>query len=77
MYPDDTDWPHIATTVLANIQRLQAIVSDLLTLTRLDVEVPLNRDHTDLAEFVGTELDGRIFTVGLVRNPTTRRVHQL
>ena len=59
MYPDDTDWPQTATAVLADIERLQAIVTDLLTLARLDACAPLTREPTDLGRLVGAELDRR------------------
>jgi signal transduction histidine kinase len=59
MYPDDTDWPRTATTVLADIERLQAIVTDLLTLARLDARAPLTREATDLGRLVSAELDRR------------------
>jgi signal transduction histidine kinase len=59
MYPDDTDWPRTATAVLAGIERLQAIVTDLLTLARLDARAPLTREPTDLGQLVGAELDRR------------------
>jgi len=49
MYPDDTDWPQTTTAVLAGVERLQAIVTDLLTLDRLDADAPLTRELTDLA----------------------------
>jgi hypothetical protein len=59
MYPDDTDWPQTAKAVLAAIDRLQAIVTDLLTLDRLDANAPLTRKPTDLAQLVNAELDRR------------------
>ena len=68
MYPDDTNWPRTAESVLAGIQRLQAIVTDLLTLARLDAGVPLTREPTDLGELVGAELDRRTSRVRIVRD---------
>jgi signal transduction histidine kinase len=66
MYPDDTNWPQTATTVLANMERLQAIVTDLLILARLDAYTSLTCTPTDLAQLVGAELDRRNFTVDLI-----------
>ncbi|MCW2913047.1 MAG: Signal transduction histidine kinaselike protein [Actinomycetia bacterium] len=66
MYPDDTDWPRTATAVLAATERLQAIVTDLLTLARLDGS-PVCMEATDLAELVGVELDRRPCRVEVIR----------
>jgi signal transduction histidine kinase len=68
MYPDDTDWPRAATAVLADIERLQAIVTDLLTLARLDARAPLTREATDLGRLVGAELDRRICRVEIIKD---------
>ncbi|MBC6463400.1 sensor histidine kinase, partial [Actinomadura sp. HBU206391] len=68
MYPADTDWPRTATEVLAGIDRLQAIVTDLLTLARLDARAPLTRTPTDLAQLIGTELDRRAYRVKIVKD---------
>jgi signal transduction histidine kinase len=66
MYPDDTDWPRTATAVLAGTERLQAIVTDLLTLARLDGS-PMCLEPTDLGELVGVELDRRPHRVEVMR----------
>jgi signal transduction histidine kinase len=68
MYPDDTDWPQTMTAVLAGIERLQAIVTDLLTLARLDARAPLTREPTDLARLVSAELDRRTSRVQIVKD---------
>jgi signal transduction histidine kinase len=68
MYPDDTDWPLMAKAVLGDIERLQAIVTDLLTLARLDARAPVTRELTDLAQLVGAELDHRTFRVEIVKD---------
>jgi signal transduction histidine kinase len=68
MYPDDTDWPRTANAVLSGVERLQAIVTDLLALARLDAGVPFTRDSTDLAQLVGAELDRRTFKAKVIRN---------
>ncbi|MGI8329204.1 sensor histidine kinase [Actinomadura scrupuli] len=66
MYPDDTDWPRTATTVLTGMDRLQAIVTDLLTLARLDAGAPLTREPTDLGQLVGGELEHHDYRVPIV-----------
>jgi signal transduction histidine kinase len=68
MYPDDTNWPRTAETVLAEIERLQAIVTDLLTLARLDAGAPLAREPTDLGQLVGAELDLRTSRMQIVKD---------
>jgi signal transduction histidine kinase len=68
MYPDDTDWPRTATAVLIGTDRLQALVTDLLTLARLDAGAPLTLERTDLAELAGIELDRRPHRVKVIRN---------
>jgi Signal transduction histidine kinase len=68
MYPDDTDWPRTATAMLTGTERLLAIVTDLLTLARLDAGVPVCLQATDLAELVGVELDRRPHRVEIIRN---------
>ncbi|GIH23339.1 two-component sensor histidine kinase [Acrocarpospora phusangensis] len=68
MYPQDTDWPKMATSVLAGVDRLQAIVTDLLTLARLDARAPLSRNPTDLSMLVAAEVDRRTYRVELVKN---------
>ncbi|MCW2889572.1 MAG: Signal transduction histidine kinaselike protein [Streptosporangiaceae bacterium] len=68
MHPDDTDWPRTATAVLAGIERLQAIVTDLLTLARLDARAPLTRNSTDLGRLVSAELDRRTYRMEIVKD---------
>jgi signal transduction histidine kinase len=66
-YPQYTDWPKIAKEVLGGVERLQAIVVDLLILARLDAHAPLARDPIDLGQLACAELDrrtGRIEIVG-------------
>jgi signal transduction histidine kinase len=67
MYPNDTDWPRMTQAVLCGVERLQALVTDLLAIARLDAGAPLVRDPTDLAQFVGGELDRRPCAVKVVR----------
>ncbi|WP_214109174.1 sensor histidine kinase [Acrocarpospora catenulata] len=67
MFPEETDWPTTATAVLAGVDRLQAIVTDLLALARLDAGAPLSREPTDLGRLAGAELDQRAYRAMIVR----------
>ncbi|GLX97314.1 HAMP domain-containing sensor histidine kinase [Herbidospora sp. NBRC 101105] len=66
-YPDDADWPTVATTVLTGVDRLHAIVTDLLALARLDAGAPLSGEPTDLGRLAGDELDQRPHRTKIVR----------
>jgi signal transduction histidine kinase len=68
MYPQDTDWPKMSAAVLAGVDRLQAIVTDLLTLARLDARAPLTRNPADLGRLVGAELDRRTYRMEIVKD---------
>jgi signal transduction histidine kinase len=68
MYPDDTDWPQTATAMLTEVDRMQALVENLLTLTRLDAGTFLRREPTDLTRLLRTELDRRSYRVKVVKN---------
>ncbi|MGI8335867.1 sensor histidine kinase [Actinomadura scrupuli] len=59
MSPEDTEWPRTAGSMMAGVERLQALVSDLLVVAQLDAGVPLAREVTDLSALVATELDQR------------------
>ncbi len=67
LYPDDTDWPETGRTVLANLGRLQAIVTDLLALARLEASASQAAEPVDLAELVREEL---------ARRPRSKRVRR-
>ncbi|MEU9022116.1 HAMP domain-containing sensor histidine kinase [Actinomadura sp. NPDC048394] len=56
LYADDTDWPRTARTVLQTLDRLQAIVTDLLQLARLDAGAWQDTETIDLAALVTIEL---------------------
>ncbi|MGC5011961.1 sensor histidine kinase [Streptosporangium sp. DT93] len=58
-YPDDVDWKAKAHAMLRSLDRLQAIVSDLLTLAKLDSGVPAHYERIDLGVLAGEELDRR------------------
>lgn len=54
--PDEADWLETAHGALESVDRLQAIVTDLLTLARLDAGVPRDVDTIDLPGLVSAEL---------------------
>lgn len=56
LYPDQADWPRTAQNVLVSLDRLQAIVADLLALARLDAAAHAGDEEVDLALLVSTEL---------------------
>ncbi|WP_106259216.1 sensor histidine kinase [Actinomadura rubrobrunea] len=56
---DDVDWPEVAAGVLAAVDRQQAIVTDLLTLSRLDTGQPVLMQRTDLSSLVSTEVQAQ------------------
>ncbi|MGI8331225.1 sensor histidine kinase [Actinomadura scrupuli] len=56
LHPDDTDWQEVARAVLAGVDRLQTLVTDLMVLTRLDAGAPLTRQPADLARLVAAEV---------------------
>jgi signal transduction histidine kinase len=55
LYPHDTDWPATGRALMDSLDRLQAIVTDLLTLARLDAGAPARHQPVDLAELVNAE----------------------
>ncbi|WP_395104677.1 sensor histidine kinase [Actinomadura sp. SCN-SB] len=60
LFPEESDWPQVGRSVLENLERLQAIVTDLLELARLDAESPDKAGEViDLAELVGSDLEDR------------------
>ncbi|WP_336213334.1 sensor histidine kinase [Nonomuraea sp. LPB2021202275-12-8] len=59
LYPRDTEWPRTGQAVLDSLDRLQAIVTDLLTLAKLDASAPQAAEPVDLAELVEEELARR------------------
>ncbi|MEV0583599.1 HAMP domain-containing sensor histidine kinase [Nonomuraea sp. NPDC050310] len=60
MHPTDTDWPRTGASVLESIDRLQAIVTDLLILAKLDAGAPGQDERLDLGDLVCAELDRRV-----------------
>ncbi|MCT9932271.1 HAMP domain-containing histidine kinase [Planotetraspora sp. A-T 1434] len=55
----DTDVAAVARSLLPSLDRLQDIVTDLLTLSRLEAGASLRREPVDLAELVTSELGRR------------------
>ncbi|MGW0803495.1 sensor histidine kinase [Nonomuraea sp. NPDC002799] len=55
LHPEDTDWRETGGEVLASLDRLQAIVTDLLTLTKLDAGAQGDREPVDLGELAAGE----------------------
>ncbi|TDB88886.1 HAMP domain-containing histidine kinase [Actinomadura sp. KC216] len=53
--PDDEDWPAVARAALADADRLQSIVTDLLILAKLGAGVHVARERIDLGELVRAE----------------------
>jgi signal transduction histidine kinase len=57
--PEEADWAGTSAAILASLDRLQAIVSDLLTIARLESGAPARNEPVDLAELVSAELERR------------------
>lgn len=55
LHPAEADWTEIGKALLSSLDRLQAIVTDLLTLTKLDAGAPTAREPLDLADLVAGE----------------------
>ncbi|MEQ4725438.1 ATP-binding protein [Nonomuraea sp. B19D2] len=56
LHPEDTDWRETGNEVLSSLNRLQAIVTNLLTLTKLDAGAPDRREPVDLGELAAAEI---------------------
>ncbi|MGW2312584.1 sensor histidine kinase [Actinomadura luteofluorescens] len=65
LFPDDVDWPRTARSVLQSLERLQAIVTDLLQLARLDAAAWQEVETIDLAALV---------TIEVARSDRTKRI---
>ena len=59
LHPDETDWTKIADALIMSLDRLQAIVNDLLVIARLDSGEKTGRDYINLAELVRKEVGRR------------------
>ncbi|MFC7108727.1 sensor histidine kinase [Nonomuraea rubra] len=53
--PEETSVPTVGNTVLRSVDRLEAIVGDLLTIARQDHDRQVEREPIDLSELVTTE----------------------
>ncbi|NNH68284.1 HAMP domain-containing histidine kinase [Nocardia uniformis] len=58
-YPDRAEWPTVATGALEDLDRLEALISDLLTLARLDTAPDLPLTPLDLGTLVHDVIDRR------------------
>ncbi|WP_089317048.1 sensor histidine kinase [Actinomadura mexicana] len=65
LFPDDVDWPRTARAVLQSLERLQAIVTDLLQLARLDAAAWQDVETIDL---------GALVTIEVARSDRTKRI---
>jgi signal transduction histidine kinase len=70
LHPDKTDWPEVGGALLGSLDRLQALVSDLLQIARLDASAPGRPESIDLAELATRELDRRTRKVRVQRDLT-------
>ncbi len=59
MHPEDTDWVKTSESLVVSLDRLQAIVTDLLVIARLDSGEKVTRDYVNVAELVRTEVGRR------------------
>ncbi|KAB8192833.1 HAMP domain-containing protein [Nonomuraea phyllanthi] len=59
LHPDETDWPAVARALLASLERLHAIVADLMELRRLDADAGAPMMPVDLNELIVRELARR------------------
>lgn len=65
LFPDQVDWPRTARGVLLSLERLQAIVTDLLQLARLDAAAWEKVETVDL---------GAMVTIEIARTERTKRI---
>jgi signal transduction histidine kinase len=60
LHPDDTDIGDLLKHTLGDVDRLEAILTDLLLLAQIGSVQPSEREHVDFAELVAAEAGGRI-----------------
>lgn len=65
LFPDQVDWPQTGRAVLQSLERLQAIVIDLLQLARLDAAAWQGAEPVDL---------GALVTIEVARSERTKRI---
>ncbi|MEU8364184.1 ATP-binding protein [Nonomuraea sp. NPDC048882] len=75
LHPDEADWPVTVTSTLDSLQRLQAIVADLLTLSRLEAGCAAAFKPLDLSDLVTYELDHRRRPLTITRDLEPAMVH--
>ncbi|WP_250905864.1 cell wall metabolism sensor histidine kinase WalK [Nonomuraea sp. NEAU-A123] len=68
LHPDDADWPAMTRALLASLDRLEAIVIDLLVLARLDAGAKRADDCVNLSQLIESELGRRALQVRIVTN---------
>jgi signal transduction histidine kinase len=68
LHPEQADWPSRGEALLHSLDRLQALVTDLLQLARLDAGAPPKLERVDLGDLAAHELDRRQRKVEVVRN---------
>ncbi|HUR02665.1 MAG TPA: ATP-binding protein [Nonomuraea sp.] len=68
LHPDEADWPAMTQALLASLDRLEAIVVDLLVLARLDAGAKRADDCVNLSELIESELGRRALQVRVVTN---------
>ncbi|WP_246238375.1 sensor histidine kinase [Acrocarpospora corrugata] len=59
LHPEDADWPSTGEALLGSLDRLQALVTDLLQVARLDARAPGRTDPIDLGRLADTEANRR------------------
>lgn len=59
LHPEETDWIAMSHAQLESLNRLEALVSDLLTLAKLDAGAVGKHERLDLSALVSSELDRR------------------
>jgi signal transduction histidine kinase len=67
LHPEAADWPATGEALLDSLDRLQALVTDLLQIARLDAGAPPKLDNVDLADLATRELDRRQRKVDVAR----------
>jgi signal transduction histidine kinase len=68
LHPEATDWHATGEALLDSLDRLQALVTDLLQIARLDAGAPPKLDNVDLAGLATRELDRRQRKVDVARD---------
>ncbi|HEY8479566.1 MAG TPA: ATP-binding protein [Spirillospora sp.] len=58
-HPEDEDWPQVARAALADADRLQGIVADLLVLAKVGAGVEESRERVDFASLIRAEVARR------------------